>query len=83
MANIEEKTRKVLEGLLHCEKAPRVVYPCQGCPYEGEDDFCISRLCRDAYSVITTLDTTINAMMGAYGDSCDAEGCQAEGGAEP
>ena len=81
MANIEEKTRKVLNGLLHHGAYPENSDQCAGCPYrEDEDDFCISSLCRDAYSVITTLDTTINAMMGAYGDSCDAEGCCPDGG---
>lgn len=81
MANIEEKTRKVLNGLLHHAAYPENSDQCAGCLYhEDEDDFCISRLCRDAYSVITTLDTTINAMMGAYGDSCDAEGCHPDGG---
>lgn len=81
MPNIEEKTRKVLNGLLHHAAYPENSGQCAGCPYhEDEDDFCISSLCRDAYSVINTLDTIINAMMGNYGDSCDVEGCGSEGG---
>lgn len=81
MANIEEKTRKVLKGLLRCGTEPENAEDCGDCPYrDPDDDFCISRLCHDAYSVIVTLDTTINAMMGAYGDSCDTEGCGSEGG---
>ena len=80
MANIEEKTRKVLKALLRCGKGPEFREDCGDCPYVDEEDGCISRLCRDAYSVIVTLDTTINAMMGNYGDSCDADGCQPDGG---
>ena len=81
MANIEEKTRKVLKGLLCCGLDPETGTECKDCPYHSpNDDFCIPRLCRDAYDVIVTMDTTINAMMGAYGDSCDAEGCGSEGG---
>lgn len=79
MANIEEKTRTVLKALLQCGKGPEFREDC-GDSYVDEEDGCISRLCRDAYSVIVTLDTTINAMMGAYGDSCDAQGCQPDGG---
>lgn len=80
MANIEEKRRRVLNGLLHCGTEPETSDQCAGCPYhEDEDDFCISRLCRDAYDVIVTMDTTINAMMGAYGDSCDVGKCGGEG----
>lgn len=81
MANLEEKQCKVLEGLLHCGTEPAGRGPCAGCPYhEKEVGSCIARLCRDAYDVIVTMDTTINAMMGAYGDSCDAEGCHPDGG---
>lgn len=84
MPNTEEMTRKVLNGLLHCGTEPETSDQCAGCPYhEDEDDFCIYRLCRDAYSVITTLDTTINAMMGDYGDSCDVTACQRKGGDAP
>lgn len=80
MANLEEKRRRVLNGLLHCGTEPETSDQCAGCPYhEDEDDFCISRLCRDAYDVIVTMDTTINAMMGAYGDSCDVGKCGGEG----
>ena len=80
MANLEEKRRKVLNGLLHCAKEPSFDDDCGDCPYrDKEDDFCISRLCRDAYDVIVTMDTTINAMMGAYGDSCDVGKCGGEG----
>ena len=80
MANIEEKTRKVLKALLQCGKGPEWVEDCGDCPYLEEEDGCISCLSRDAYSVITTLDTTINAMMGNYGDTCDVDGCQPDGG---
>ena len=80
MANLEEKRRKVLNGLLHCGTEPEDKDDCGDCPYrDKEDDFCISRLCRDAYDVIVTMDTTINAMMGAYGDSCDVGKCGGEG----
>jgi hypothetical protein len=79
VANIEEKTRKVLEALLQCSKVPFNLEECKDCPY-AEEKPCISNMCRDAYSVIVTLDTTINAMMGEYGDSCDAEGCGSDGG---
>lgn len=79
MANIEEKTRKVLKALLQCERSPFYKEECGDCPYI-EEDRCIAHLCQDAYSVIVTMDTTINAMMGAYGDSCDVEGCGSEGG---
>lgn len=80
MANLEEKRHRVLNGLLHCGTEPETSDQCAGCPYhEDEDDFCISRLCRDAYDVIVTMDTTINAMMGAYGDSCDVGKCGGEG----
>lgn len=80
MANLEEKRRKVLNGLLHCGTEPEAKDDCGDCPYrDPDDDFCISRLCRDAYDVIVTMDTTINAMMGAYGDSCDVGKCGGEG----
>lgn len=80
MANIEEKTRKVLKALLQCGKAPEFKEACGDCPYLEVDEGCISRLCREAYSVITTLDATINAMMGDYGDSCDVAACRRKGG---
>ena len=81
MANIEEKTRKVLKGLLQCGTEPYTGVECEDCPYQEDyEDYCVSTLCRAAYDVIVTLDTTINAMMGAYGDSCDVEGCGSEGG---
>ena len=83
MANIEEKTRRVLKALLHCGIEPEEK-DCGDCPYRDPDDvFCISRLCRDAYSVITTLDTTINAMLVDYGDACDVTACQRKGGDAP
>lgn len=80
MANIEEKTRTVLKALIQCSKSPEFKEDCGDCPYLYVEDGCIGRLCHDVYSVIVTLDTTINAMMGEYGDSCDAEGCGPEGG---
>lgn len=80
MANIEEKQRRVLEGLQCCGTEPYTGVECADCPYhEDYDDFCVSTLCRSAYDVITTLDTIINAMMGAYGDSCDVGKCGGEG----
>lgn len=80
MANLEEKRRKVLNGLLHCGIEPEKKNDCGDCPYRDKyDDSCIFRLCRDAYDVIVTMDTTINAMMGAYGDSCDVGKCGGEG----
>ena len=80
MANLEEKRRKVLNGLLHCGVEPESKDDCGDCPYrDPDDDFYISHLCRDAYGVIVTMDTTINAMMGAYGDSCDVGKCGGEG----
>lgn len=79
MPNIEEKTRKVLNGLFQCARSPFYREECGDCPYTEEKP-CIARLCRDAYSVITTLDTTINAMMGNYGDTCDVDGCHPNGG---
>ena len=78
MPNIEEKTRKALKALLQCARSPFNIEECEGCPY-AEEKPCISSMCRDAYTVITTLDTTINAMMGNYGDSCDIGKCGGEG----
>jgi len=81
MANIEKLTRKVLHGLECCGIEPETRDDCGDCPYlDGEDDFCISRLCRDARQVIITLDTTINAMLGNFGDSCDVEACDRKDG---
>jgi hypothetical protein len=77
--NIEEKTRKVLKALPQCERSPFYKEECGDCPYI-EEERCIAHLCRDAYSVITTLDTTINAMMGNYGDTCDVDSCHPNGG---
>lgn len=84
MANIEELTRKVLYGLEHCGIEPETNEDCGDCPYrDPDDDFCISRLCRDARQVIITLDITINAMIGDYGDSCDVGACDRKGGDAP
>lgn len=53
----EERIRRVLDGLLHCVKENEFEEECGDCPYrDKEDDFCISRLCRDAYGVIVELD---------------------------
>ena len=63
MANIEELSRKVLDGLMHCSMEPDFDEDCWDCPYrDRDDDFCISRLCRDAYSVITRQDMLIGQM---------------------
>lgn len=64
----EERIRRVLDGLLHCGKEPEFEEDCGDCPYrDKEDDFCISRLCRDAYGVIVELDRQIAIMEGGAG----------------
>lgn len=81
MANTEEKTRRVLKALLQCGKGPEFMDDCGDCPYLDAEEHCITRMAQEAYSVITTLDTTINAMLGNYGDSSDVEACdRKEGG---
>lgn len=78
-----EKTREqVMQGLeLHAHCA----HECDKCPYDdqrrrwmrGEGASCDSFLAADALRVIDEMDVTIRAMMGEFGDSCDAEGCGA------
>lgn len=64
----EERIRRVLGGLLHCVKENELKEDCGDCPYrDKEDDFCISRLCRDAYGVIVELDRQIAIMEGGAG----------------
>lgn len=53
----EERIRVVLDGLMHCSQEPEFKEDCEACPYHDDaDDFCITRLCRDAYSVIVEQD---------------------------
>ena len=66
MANIEELIRRVLAGLEHCSTEPETYEDCGNCPYheylQNDDDFCISRLCRDAHRVIVEQDKLLQQM---------------------
>lgn len=60
MSDFEKKIVKVLKGLDNCGKFREALEDCGDCPYQDpEDDFCVTRLSRDAYSVIVCLDKLI------------------------
>jgi hypothetical protein len=81
-----EKIEKTVRGLKACATCPEWYEDCQAqkCPYLEDSPpgniNCTNILAQDALALVNELDTTINAMMGAYGDSCDAEGCRPDGG---
>lgn len=64
----EERIRRVLDGLQHCGKESVNAEDCGDCPYlDDENDFCVTRLCLDAYGVIVELDRQNAIMEGGAG----------------
>lgn len=84
-----EKIEKTLGGLKACATCPEWYEDCQAqkCPYLEDSPpgnvSCTSILAQDALALVNELDTTINAMMGNYGDTCDVDGCHTDGGDAP
>lgn len=52
----EYRADKVKAGLVHCMKEPEATADCGDCPYRDTEEFCISRLCRDAFGLIVLLE---------------------------
>lgn len=63
MATYDELTAKVLGGLMHCSTEPESKENCGDCPYNiQDDDFCITRLCHDAHTIIIHQDMLLNQL---------------------
>lgn len=65
MANMDELTTKVLHGLERCGMEPATDDDCGDCPYKAEwGDFCITKLCLEARTVILHQDMLLQQMEG-------------------
>lgn len=63
VANMDELTIRVLHGLERCGMEPDFIEDCGDCPYRHkDDDFCITKLCRDARTVILHQDMLLGQM---------------------
>lgn len=59
---MEAKITRVLKGLIQCSKSPEFQEDCGDYPYVESEEHCITRLYRDAYTVITKMQQLLALM---------------------